>query len=431
MSVVVKVENVSKRYQLGRIGTQSLRGDLQRWWARRRGREDPFAKVDGAAGDAGPDFWALREVSFEIRQGEALGIIGKNGAGKSTLLKILSRITLPTTGRVRVRGRIASLLEVGTGFNPDLTGRENIFLNGAILGMTKREVQQKLDEIIAFSGIERFIDTPVKRYSSGMYVRLAFSVAAHLESEILILDEVLAVGDAAFQRKCLGKMDDVAHKEGRTILFVSHGMGAIKSFCNRGLVFEQGRLVEDTDVQSAVNYYNARNEEQSSEQYNYVAAWEPGQGPRNADAELLRVAACDETGNPLHKIYTDTPFVFEIDFRVTKRSSYVGLTVILYDEEGNCILSSLNNLESNFYGKVMQPGDYKSTCRIPGNLLNNGRINVSINLFGRGYSDFATAQHALKMEIRDAGTIRGDYEGIFGGAIRPLLAWNTAQYSLT
>ncbi|MBD0255795.1 MAG: ABC transporter ATP-binding protein, partial [Cytophagales bacterium] len=242
MSVVVRVENVSKQYQLGRIGTQSLRGDLQRWWARRRGHEDPFAKVDGPANNVGTDFWALHDVSFDIRRGEAVGIIGKNGAGKSTLLKILSRITLPTSGRVRVRGRIASLLEVGTGFNPDLTGRENIYLNGAILGMSKREVQRKFDEIVSFSGVEKFIDTPVKRYSSGMYVRLAFAVAAHLESEILILDEVLAVGDAEFQKKCLGKMDDVAHKEGRTVLFVSHSMDSVRNLCKSALLLDKGRV---------------------------------------------------------------------------------------------------------------------------------------------------------------------------------------------
>jgi lipopolysaccharide transport system ATP-binding protein len=203
MTVVVRVENVSKKYQLGTIGTQSLKGDFNRWWARIRDKEDPYAKIgDESQHQNNGDFWALKDINFEIKQGEAVGIIGKNGAGKSTLLKILSRITTPTIGSVKIKGRIASLLEVGTGFNPDLTGRENIFLNGGILGMTKREVKAKFDQIVDFSGVEKFIDTPVKRYSSGMYVRLAFAVAAHLESEILILDEVLAVGDAEFQKKC-------------------------------------------------------------------------------------------------------------------------------------------------------------------------------------------------------------------------------------
>jgi lipopolysaccharide transport system ATP-binding protein len=256
MTVVVRVENVSKKYQLGSIGTQSLKGDFNRWWARMRGKEDPFSKIGEESQHHDGDFWALKDINFEVKQGEAVGIIGKNGAGKSTLLKILSRITNPTTGNVKIRGRIASLLEVGTGFNPDLTGRDNIYLNGAILGMTKREIAAKFDEIVDFSGIERFIDTPVKRYSSGMYVRLAFAVAAHLESEILILDEVLAVGDAEFQKKCLGKMDDVAHKQGRTILFVSHNMGAIKSLCNTGLFLKKGSVAFfDNNIQDLINKY--------------------------------------------------------------------------------------------------------------------------------------------------------------------------------
>lgn len=264
MSVVVRVENVSKKYQLGKVGTHTLRGDLQRWWARQRGREDPFAKVGQVHRLAGSDFWALRDVSFDINQGEAIGIIGKNGAGKSTLLKILSRITLPTAGRIRIRGRVASLLEVGTGFNPELTGRENIYLNGAILGMSKREVARKFDEIVDFSGVEQFIDTPVKRYSSGMYVRLAFAVAAYLESEILILDEVLAVGDAEFQKKCLGKMDDVAHKQGRTVIFVSHGLQAVANLCNKAIYLEKGQLRMQGATDEVIAYYLNKDNRQST-----------------------------------------------------------------------------------------------------------------------------------------------------------------------
>jgi len=263
MCVVVRVENVSKKYQLGKIGTQSLKGDFQRWWARQRGKEDPFARIGEAGNERSGEFWALRGVSFDIRQGEAVGIIGKNGAGKSTLLKILSRITLPTTGRLRVKGRIASLLEVGTGFNPDLTGRENIFLNGAILGMTRQEVSRNFDEIVAFSGIENFIDTPVKRYSSGMHVRLAFAVAAHLESEILILDEVLAVGDAEFQRKCLAKMESVTKKEGRTVLFVSHAMGSVGDLCTKAIYLKKGNVYLQGDTHEVIKKYNLDNEVQA------------------------------------------------------------------------------------------------------------------------------------------------------------------------
>jgi lipopolysaccharide transport system ATP-binding protein len=244
MALAIRVENLSKQYRLGQIGTGTLSHDLNRFWASIRGKEDPYAQI-GAANDrsqkANNDYvWALKDINFDIEQGDALGIIGRNGAGKSTLLKILSRTTLPTTGSVKMKGRIASLLEVGTGFHPEMTGRENIFQNGAILGMTRHEITRKFDEIVDFSGCEAYIDTPVKRYSSGMYVRLAFAVAAHLESEILIVDEVLAVGDAEFQKKCLGKMNDVAKGEGRTVLFVSHDMGAITKLCNKGIHINNG-----------------------------------------------------------------------------------------------------------------------------------------------------------------------------------------------
>lgn len=257
--VVIKAENISKQYRLGLVGTGTVKDDLKRWWYNLRGKEDPFLKI-GEANDRSSkgesDYvWSLRDINFEINQGDSVGIIGRNGAGKSTLLKILSQVTQPTTGKIYTKGRIASLLEVGTGFHPEMTGRENIYLNGAILGMRKYEITRKLDEIIAFSGVERYIDTPVKRYSSGMYVRLAFAVAAHLESEILIVDEVLAVGDAEFQKKCLGKMNDVSKGEGRTVLFVSHNMAAVKSLCTKGIVLEHGKVVFSSDAESAVNYY--------------------------------------------------------------------------------------------------------------------------------------------------------------------------------
>jgi homopolymeric O-antigen transport system ATP-binding protein len=270
MSTVIEVDDLWKKYRLGVIGTGTLRHDFERWWHRVRGKPDPHSEVDqrseinnvdyGTSGisiSVGDDeMWALRGISFEVKQGEILGIIGRNGAGKSTLLKIFSRVTAPTRGEVRVKGRIVSLLEVGTGFHGELTGRENVFLNGAILGMTKAEIRSKLDEIIDFSGVEKFIDTPVKRYSSGMYVRLAFAVAAHLEAEILIVDEVLAVGDAEFQKKCLGKIGDVAHK-GRTVLFVSHNMNAITSLCPKVIVLNQGRVIFNGKAEESLVYYGA------------------------------------------------------------------------------------------------------------------------------------------------------------------------------
>src|SRR5680860_362811 len=259
MSIILKAENISKQYRLGQVGSGTLSHDLNRWWASLRGKEDPYLKV-GAVNDrsakATEDYvWALRDINFEVKQGEILGIIGKNGAGKSTLLKILSRVTSPTTGRIKTRGRIASLLEVGTGFHGELSGRENIFMNGAILGMTKNEIRTKMDEIIDFSGCEMYIDTPVKRYSSGMTVRLGFAVAAHLEPEILVVDEVLAVGDAEFQKKAIGKMQNLSHGEGRTVLFVSHNMASVRSLCDRGLVLKNGLVTFEGDIQSSVENY--------------------------------------------------------------------------------------------------------------------------------------------------------------------------------
>ncbi len=257
--VILKVENVSKQYRLGLVGTGSIKDDLKRWWYQLKGKEDPFLKIgdtnDRSKKGKSDYVWALKDINFEVNKGEVLGIIGKNGAGKSTLLKILSKITSPTTGSIKFNGRIASLLEVGTGFHPELTGKENVYLNGAILGMSKAEISAKYDEIVDFSGCERYIDTPVKRYSSGMTVRLAFAVAAFLEPDILIIDEVLAVGDAEFQKKAIGKMQDISKGEGRTVLFVSHNMAAVRSLCTRGVVLEDGMVVFEGDSNESINYY--------------------------------------------------------------------------------------------------------------------------------------------------------------------------------
>lgn len=272
MKPIIKVENLSKQYRLGTIGVGTLRQDVSRWIHKVRGKEDPYLKI-GESNDRTKKgksdlVWALKDINFEVMPGEILGIIGKNGAGKSTLLKILSKVTGPTTGSISYDGRIGSLLEVGTGFHPELTGRENIFLNGAILGMTKHEIRSKLDEIIDFSGCERYIDTPVKRYSSGMTVRLGFAVAAHLEPEILVVDEVLAVGDAEFQKKAIGKMQDVSREDGRTVLFVSHNIGAIRSLCNKGIVLENGRITIDSIAEDAIQTYLSI-EENNSRSYFY------------------------------------------------------------------------------------------------------------------------------------------------------------------
>ena len=254
--LAISIDHISKEYRLGAIGGGTLRGDLQSWMARMKGKEDPNSKIGSdAAAHMGEKFLALDDVSFTVRKGEALGIIGHNGAGKSTLLKLLSRVTAPTKGTIRYNGRIASMLEVGTGFHPELTGRENVYMNGAILGMTKAEIDRKFDQIVEFAEMEKFIDTPVKRYSSGMYVKLAFAVAAHLDSEILVMDEVLAVGDMKFQQKCLGKMGDAANSEGRTVLYVSHNMNTIRQLCTRCIVLDHGKLAYNGDVEKAIEIY--------------------------------------------------------------------------------------------------------------------------------------------------------------------------------
>lgn len=261
---VIEFDNVGKQYILGSIGTGTLSQDLNRWWAKLRGKEDPFLKI-GETNDrtkkSDSDFvWALKNISFDVEQGDVVGIIGKNGAGKSTLLKILSRVTAPTTGSIKVKGRIASLLEVGTGFHPEMTGRENIYMNGSIMGMTKQEINRKFDEIVDFAGVEKYIDTPVKRYSSGMIVRLGFAIAAHLEPEILVVDEVLAVGDAEFQKKAIGKMQDVSKGEGRTVLFVSHNMAAVKSLCTRGIIIKNGSIDYNGKTNDAIEHYLNEND---------------------------------------------------------------------------------------------------------------------------------------------------------------------------
>lgn len=298
MPTAIKVENLSKIYQLGEIGTGTLSKDVHRWWVTNvLGKEDPFLKI-GQTNDRSKKgetnvVYSLQDVNFEIEQGDAVGIIGKNGAGKSTLLKILSRVTSPTTGKVNVKGRVASLLEVGTGFHPELSGRENIYLNGAILGMRKREIDRKLDEIIDFSGVERYIDTPVKRYSSGMYVRLAFAVAAHLESEILIVDEVLAVGDAEFQKKCLGKMGDVSRGEGRTVLFVSHNMAAVEGLCSRSIVLEDGLCVFKGTQKEGIKKYLGGNSKNTTSSI----SWQLHEAPGDHRARLLAVEAAPTVGD--------------------------------------------------------------------------------------------------------------------------------------
>jgi ABC-type polysaccharide/polyol phosphate transport system ATPase subunit len=322
---VIRVENLGKLYRLGEIGTGTISHDLNRWWARVRGKEDPFAKVgqlnDRTQESDGDYVWALKDINFDVKQGEVLGIIGRNGAGKSTLLKILSKVTTPTTGQIKVKGRIASLLEVGTGFHPELTGRENIYLNGAILGMSRAEIRSKFDEMVAFAGVERYIDTPVKRYSSGMYVRLAFAVAAFLEPEILIVDEVLAVGDAEFQRKCIGKMKEVSESQGRTVLFVSHNLSQVQSLCTRGLLLQHGILGLQGDIGKVIQkYVHGANKGTVVEVGSFPRGGHGIGGFRFEKIEMLI---------PSDIIYEGDPLRFQVIFRVehTIREALVGITI--------------------------------------------------------------------------------------------------------
>lgn len=340
--LALKAENISKQYRLGQVGTGSLQHDLNRFWHRIRGKEDPYLKI-GEANDRSTKgeseyVWSLRDINFEIEQGDAVGIIGRNGAGKSTLLKLLSKVTKPTTGKIYTNGRIASLLEVGTGFNPEMTGRENIFLNGAILGMNRKEVRRKFDEIVAFSGVERYIDTPVKRYSSGMYVRLAFAVAAHLESEILIVDEVLAVGDAEFQKKCLGKMGDVSKGEGRTVLFVSHNLSAVKQLCRTGILLHHGKLLEQEYVGEVLNsYINLSSPEGASLDFS---------DDESLEAQILSAKLCDAKGNLQAEFYTSEDVFLDIKIRNSCSDPKARLNFSISDRFDNLLAIERRNLSS-------------------------------------------------------------------------------------
>lgn len=410
----MEVDGLRKRYRLGVIGGATLADEMKVLWARLRGRPNPLAPI-GQEVDRqreGEYFWALQGVSFQVRKGEILGIVGKNGAGKSTLLKLLSRITTPTEGEIRIKGRTSSLLEVGTGFHPELTGRENIFLNGAILGMDRAEIARKMDEIVAFSGIMHHIDTPVKRYSSGMKVRLGFAVAAHLEPEILIIDEVLAVGDAEFQRKCIGKMKDVAGS-GRTVLFVSHNMTSVRSLCDRVIWLKDGLVHMDGGADEVVKAYLSTYTRQRSEM-----AWAPGAGPGDERARLLAVRL---KGPEDGVITRDDAFRVEVEL---ENSGFpdgqlnVGLFLV-NDEEVIALGSSMREQLGPEAG--LQAGRHHIWCEVPDNLLNVDEYRVVINLFHAGQR-VLHAPETIAFEIHPGKQGEG-YFGSRKGVVRPRLAW--------
>lgn len=421
---IIKVENLGKRYRIG--GSKAAYTTLRErivgaaaapWRSLRTNVKDEDEST----------LWALKDVNFEVEPGEVVGIIGHNGAGKSTLLKIMTQITTPTTGAFELYGRVASLLEVGTGFHNELTGRENVYLNGAILGMTRNEIKTRFDQIVAFSEVEKFIDTPVKFYSSGMMIRLAFSVAAHLEPEILIVDEVLAVGDVAFQRKCLNKMQET-HEQGRTVLFVSHNMQAVTRLCSRCLLLDGGRVVQDGPAGQVVGRYLKSDAGTQAERQWTDAASAPG----NEVVRLLRVRAHDKAGHTVDVIDIRKPIAIEMTYEVLQSGSTLTPTCILYNDEGICVFAT-TDLDAHWRTQGRAPGCYSSTVWIPANFLAEG--NHFVTAAAGSYSPLRIHFNErdtisfLVIDTLEGDSARGDIPGEFPGVVRPLLEWKTERQS--
>lgn len=410
----IKVEKLGKQYRIGTRDSAyaTIRETLVAratsfWkWSRQESKK----------------IWALRDVNFEVKPGEVVGVIGRNGAGKTTLLKVLARITEPTTGRVELRGRVGSLLEVGTGFHPELTGRENIYLNGSILGMRRREIERRFDEIVAFAEVEEFVDTPVKRYSSGMYLRLAFGVAAHLEPEILLVDEVLAVGDVQFQKKCMGKIEEVAG-EGRTVLFVSHNMPAVQRLCTRGILLSDGKITRDGDVRLAVQEYLTLDLGQAGER-----AW-PDQetAPGDKVARLKAIRALNGKAEVASEFSVRDDWYLEVEFWILAPGFNVNVNVFLYDESGTLLFVAGDFQDTEWQHKTRQVGVHRSRCKIPGDLLNDCTIRVLAALYSPPSTLRGIERDAISVRINEdlsTSGARGFYPGPWpGGAVRPNLRW--------
>jgi lipopolysaccharide transport system ATP-binding protein len=414
---IIKVENLGKKYTISHEGRESYTAlrDVVSNNIKSLFRSKQQRLITGEE----EEFWALKDINFEIKQGDAVGIIGRNGAGKSTLLKILSRITEPSTGRITLNGRVASLLEVGTGFHPELTGRENIYLNGAILGMSRAEIKHKFDEIVDFSGVEKFLDTPVKRYSSGMYVRLAFAVAAHLEPEILVVDEVLAVGDAEFQKKCLGKMNDVSQKEGRTVLFVSHNMGAISALCNNAILLNSGRIEKFGSTGNIISAYfsNANNSSYYFDSQDTIKKY------ADETVELLSGYVQDENGEMRGRFNIDEGLTICMKYRIKQTLDVkVVPNFHFYNTQGECIFVC-----SAVDVQPVAEGAYESYCEIPPNFLNDGVhfITMAMTTYdATGYKVNFFYKDAISFEILDKlhdNPLRYNYSGVMTGYIRPKL----------
>jgi lipopolysaccharide transport system ATP-binding protein len=420
MEPVVKVQNVSKQYQIGgldagyRTFRETFAGALA--W--------PIRRLQKFGRRSSETIWALKDIDFVVQEGEILGLIGHNGAGKSTLLKILSRITTPTSGRTEVHGRIGSLLEVGTGFHPDLTGRENIYLNGAILGIRRAQIARRFDEIVAFSEIEQFIDTPVKWYSSGMYLRLAFSVAVHLDTEVLIMDEVLAVGDTAFQEKCLDKMTEIRN-QGRTILFVSHNLAAVTRLCRRAIVLDKGHIIADGPSEKVVSEYLG-----ASRRVNSEHTWSVTERPGNDVVKLSATRVRSRDGRTAQSFSIQEPVAIEMSYEVLTPGCLLIPRVEVFNEEGNHLFTS-HDVESVWHRQERPVGFYVSTIRIPENFLSEGNMVVHASIVTHKpvlmvHLHVPKALSFQVVETQGPNTARGEYVGPITGAIRPLLSWETS-----
>jgi lipopolysaccharide transport system ATP-binding protein len=419
--IILKAENISKQYRLGTVGTGTLSHDLNRWWHQLRGKEDPYLKIgdtnDRSTKGTSDYVWALQDINFEVERGEVLGIIGKNGAGKSTLLKILSKVTAPTSGSIKSRGRIASLLEVGTGFNPELTGKENIYLNGAILGMTKKEIASKIDEIIDFSGCERYIDTPVKRYSSGMTVRLAFAVAAFLEPEILVIDEVLAVGDAEFQKKAIGKMQDISREGGRTVLFVSHNMAAIETLCTRVISMEHGKICGDGNPTNVISNYL-----QSGSFLDRIISFDSIDDAKGNENIRIMYAAIENASSTNKKDIIDVTSLIDFRMKIINQTNKERISVgyDLRTIKGDVVFGS--------GGKFDCKRDLitEISCQIPANFLNDDVYQIHVYFHTNEMRGLFNDDELLTFEVKDVKRESG-YLGKVNGMIRPSLAWTISH----
>ena len=414
MTTAIEFENISKQYRLGLVSTGTLSHDLNRFWQTKvLRREDPYLKVgevnDRAHKGASDYVWALKDINFKVEQGDVVGIIGRNGAGKSTLLKLLSRVTAPTTGTIRARGRIASLLEVGTGFHPEMTGRENIYMNGAIMGMSRAEITRKLDEIVDFSGCERYLDTPVKRYSSGMTVRLGFAIAAHLEPEILVVDEVLAVGDAEFQKKAIGKMQDVSRGEGRTVLFVSHNMTAVKSLCKNSVLLENGMIREYGETNSVVNHYLCGNNDIENHK-----VFSKQQIAKNG-FELLEIGVNRTNEDYTTAIQMDHSYEIQIKYKLIEEKK-LHLTLVFKNEKGEWMFSSA---ATRYIDDHHQEGTYIQTCFIPANFFNYGHYAIDLFVIEDGSKTILREDNIVSYSILNKERPIGSWMGKEPGDITP------------